>query len=111
MVMYSQNECQVVGELQDRISLHILKNGFEIAEFYLKTPKFKTNQTQSLRCVCKTPHARFIAEKFQQGDRLLVKGALDTVVRCFEDGYMNEVTILVKQCSLFNQTMMHYPSF
>lgn len=109
--MFYHNECQLVGELQEKVSLQRTHKGLPFVEFYLKTPKIKTNETQSLRCICRTPHAQFIAEKFHQGDRLLVKGSLDTVVRCFEDGYMSEVTILVKQCYLYNQAMMHHAYF
>jgi len=111
MQMYSQNECQLVGEIQDKISLNWTKRGLPQVEFYLKTQKFdsfKTHATQTLRCICKSPHAFYIAEKIDAGDRVIVKGALDAVTRCLEDGFYSEVTILVKQCYLFkNQNEIH----
>jgi hypothetical protein len=109
--MFYHNQCQLVGELQEKISLQKTNHGLPYVEFYLKMPKIKTHEKQSFRCICRNPHAQFIAEKFHQGDHLFVKGSLDTVIRCFEEGYMIEVTILVKQCYLFNQTMIPSVSF
>jgi len=109
--MYHQNECQIVGEIQDRLSLRWTKKGFPQVEFYLKTQKValtKKNTMQTLRCICRGPQAIYISEKVNAGDRVIVKGALDSVSRCFEDGFYYEVTILVKQCipmqrSYFNE--------
>lgn len=111
MQAYCQNECQLVGEIQDRLSLQWTKKGFPQVEFYLKTQKTdspKQNATQTLRCVCRGPQAIYISEKVEAGDRVIVKGALDSVSRCFDDGFYYEVTILVKQCypmrpSYFNE--------
>jgi len=106
---YYQNECQLVGEVQEDILLQ-WKKGHPLVEFYLKTPKFdsfKSTETQTLRCICKTAHALYIAQKFSTGDRMMVKGALNAVNRCFEDGFMSEVTILVKRCYPLNN-MEHY---
>lgn len=107
MQTYCQNECQLVGEIQDNITLNWTKKGLPHVEFYLKTQKFdsfKTHATQTLRCICKTAHALYIAEKIGAGDRVIVKGALDAVTRCLEDGFYSEVTILVKQCYPFKNS-------
>lgn len=112
--MFIQNECQLVGEVQDQISLQWTRKGMPLVEFYLKTPKFdsfKSTTTQSLRCICRTAHALYIAQKFGAGDRIMVKGALDAVTRCFEDGFMSEVTILVKQCYPFNHNIEHHAPY
>jgi len=104
MQPYCQNECQLIGEIKDKVFLQWTKKGLPLVEFYLITQKFdtfKSHATQTLRCVCKSPHALYIAEKIEAGDRVMVKGALDSVTRCFEDGFYSEVTILVKQCYPF----------
>ncbi len=118
MQTYCQNECQLVGEIQDKVSLNWTKRGLPQVEFYLKTQKFdsfKTQATQTLRCVCKSPHALYIAEKIDAGDRVMVKGALDAVTRCFEEGFYSEVTILVKQCYPFKNSSdmphLHYKHY
>ena len=107
-----QNECQLVGEIQDKIFLQWTRKGLPHVEFYLKTQKldsFKSHATQTLRCICKSAHALYIAEKIDAGDRVMVKGALDAVTRCFEDGFYSEVTILVKHCYPFkNQSEIHH---
>ncbi|MCD8524342.1 MAG: hypothetical protein LRY67_00785 [Gammaproteobacteria bacterium] len=109
MQPYYQNECQLVGEVHENIVLRWNKN-HPMVEFYLKMPRvesFKSKETQTLRCICKTAHALYIAEKFSAGDRIMVKGGLNSVNRCFEDGFMSEVTIVVKRCYPLNQ-MEHF---
>ena len=103
-----QNECQIIGEIQDKVFLQWTKKGLPHVEFYLRTHKFepfKPHATQTLRCICRSPHALYIAEKVTAGDRVMVKGALDAVTRCFEEGFYSEVTILVKQCYPFKNTI------
>lgn len=109
MPMMNQNECQLVGELQEKISLQWTRKGMPFVEFYLKTQKIKSNETQTLRCICKSAHALYIAQKFEAGDRVMIKGALDSVRRCFEEGFMSEVTILVRQCYPFNSAEQYVP--
>lgn len=104
MQPHIQNECQLIGEIKDKVFLQWTKKGLPLVEFYLITQKldsFKSHATQTLRCICKSPHALYIAEKVSAGDRVMVKGALDSVTRCLEDGFYNEVTILVKHCYPF----------
>ncbi len=110
MQSHLQNECHLVGEIQDQLSLQWTKKGFPYVDFCLKMMKkdfYKKNTSQLIRCICHGPQAIYIAEKIEQGETVSIKGALDTKCRSFEDGFYYEVTVSVTQCYPFRQMYQH----
>lgn len=105
--MIFQNECNLVGEIKERLSLQWTRKGFPFVDFSLKIAKmenFKSTGSQMIRCICHGPQAIYMAEKIEQGEKVTVKGSLESKCRSFDDGFYYEVTVAVKQCYPMRQT-------
>ncbi|MBP9727114.1 MAG: single-stranded DNA-binding protein [Gammaproteobacteria bacterium] len=112
--MMFQNECNITGEIKERLSLQWTKNRFPFVDFFLlmtKIEKFKKIENQTIRCICHGPQAIYIAEKIEQGEQVIVKGSLDSKCRKFEDGFYYEITIAVKQCYPVRQSYQTYTAY
>ena len=112
--MMTQNECNLTGEIKDRISLQWTKKGIPFVEFILKISMkdhYKANVAHFIRCICHGPQAFYISEKIEPGEKISVKGSLDSRCRCFEEGYMYEITVAVKQCFPLKQSQEAYLNY